>query len=722
MATSGSFTSTFGTNNMYSLIISWTRNSVDIANNKSNVTVTVSLRSGGSSYNINSNVAKSGTLTINGSSTNVSFSCALSGNQTKQIATRTMDIYHNGDGTKSFSMSFSGTIGISFSSGTVNTISVSGTGTLDTIPRTSSFSLNTYSGTLGSTNFIVTINRASTAFTHKVTYRFGGITWVGTTNATTSFSFTPAIGDCSQIPNSTSGTGTVIVETFNGSTWIGSASASITLYVPNSVKPSFSSLRAEVVNAGADVSYGYVQGKSKCRVSIQGAQGAYGSKITSYFITDHIGSDWWSSQIETGVLWSAGQITYGAYIVDSRGRASDAKYVTINIQAYSSPTISGFSAIRCLANGNSSDSGTNAKVTANFSYSSLGGKNKVTGSIYYCVSASFSWVSGGTISSGSTVVVGGNAISASNSYDLRLTVSDNFGSTTKTITIPPQFVLLDFKSGGNGIGIGKISSRDNALEIAMKTYLSKGMHFLPGAGIEWSNDSDGAKIFFESVGDTGTHEQNYLCIQTYDNDAEDILFNHRSYNRDTIINLFRMCPGLSSNVSYQHLRSSHNGQHDLGGSSHRWRTVYAVNAFNTSDVSYKENLKLIEDKNDKIITLSNDDITEENITLNDMREFIKDECDIYRYNYIGQENEEYGFVAQNIAESKVGSKLVVDTNEGYMYSTGTYMGIIVGALKEEIKVRDIELEEQKQINGELNDKVSELEERLAKLEKLLNNE
>ena len=43
------------------------------------------------------------------------------------------------------------------------------------------------------------------------------------------------------------------------------------------------------------------------------------------------------------------------------------------------------------------------------------------------------------------------------------------------------------------------------------------------------------------------------------------------------------------------------------------------------------------------------------------------------------------------------------------------------ALKEEIKIRDKELEEQKEINEGLNEKVNELEERLAKLEKLLNN-
>ena len=156
--------------------------------------------------------------------------------------------------------------------------------------------------------------------------------------------------------------------------------------------------------------------------------------------------------------------------------------------------------------------------------------------------------------------------------------------------------------------------------------------------------------------------------------------------------------------------------------------VYAY--LNTSDVKYKENVILVnENKENTILELSKNkdanilSISDINniVTLDDMRNFIKDDCDIYKYNYKGQNHEEFGFVAQNIVDSKVGNKLIIDTGDGYMYSQGTYVGIVVGALKEEIKIRDKELEEQKEINEGLNEKVNELEERLAKLEKLLNN-
>lgn len=718
MATSGSTYKTFGTNGGYKFILEWKRNSVNVSNNTSNVTVTLYLQSSGSSYTINSSAAKSGSLNINGSATTFTFYAGLSGGQKKQIYTRTVNITHNADGTKSFTMSAAAGIAITFSSGYVSEVDISScSATLDAIGRTSSFSLNTTSGTIGSTNFVVTINRASTSFTHKVIYKFGGINWVGSTNATTSFSFTPAIGDCSQIPNATSGTGSIVVETYSGSTKIGSASKTITLNVPSSVKPTIGSLSASVVADGAATSFGYVQNKSKCQLKINSPSGSYGSTIKSYKITGN-GGTWTTQSTTTGRLTSSGSIKFTATVTDSRGRTSDAKTVTISVQAYSAPSISAFSAARCNSSGTSSSSGTYAKVSATYSYTSLGGKNTVSSKIEYATSGTSSWTNAGAVSSGSSATVGGGAISVANSYQIRLTISDKFNSTSKIVYINPQFVLLNFKEGGKGIGIGKYATTDNRLEIGMRTDINNNIVFNKSSiGLYWQVDTDEALIYFYSTGDAGT--SNCLCFETRDNGDEFFRFRHKDTSGSTY-QLFDI--RQSGLISYRLLRPSANNTYTLGTSSQRWSTVYAVNAFNTSDVQYKENITLVNEgkKNDEASVLSvinNEDI----ITLNDMRNFIKDDCDIYKYNYIGQKNEEFGFVAQNIVKSKVGSKLIVDSDGGYMYSQGTYVGIVVGALKEEIKIRDKELKEQKEINEELNEKVNKLEERLAKLEKLLNN-
>ena len=136
-----------------------------------------------------------------------------------------------------------------------------------------------------------------------------------------------------------------------------------------------------------------------------------------------------------------------------------------------------------------------------------------------------------------------------------------------------------------------------------------------------------------------------------------------------------------------------NSTHDLGSSSKRWRTIYATNALSTSDKKYKENIKYILDKEISTFDLENE------ITKKDIYNFIKNDYKLSKYNYVEQEHEEFGFIAQDLANTKIGDKLIIKTEEGYMYSIGSYLGIIVGALQEEINLRDRQIEElRKEIN------------------------
>lgn len=512
MATSGSFSSSFGTNSKYYIILEWTRNWVDIASNTSNVTVRAYLQSGGSSYTISSSAVKYGTMHINGTDYSFSFYCSLSGNQKKEIYSQTVNIPHNSDGTKSFWMSVSGNIGISFSSGKVNTISTSGTGTLDTIPRTSGFSLSTSTATLGSTTVTINISRASTSFTHNVYFVYGNQTVSISSNAGTSCSFVPDISLSAQTPNSTQGWGTIYVETYSGGAHIGTTSTGLTCYVPASVKPSFTNLGAEVVAAGADTSYGYVQGMSKCKLSIWGATGSYGSTITQCVITG-LGSTWYEWQITTGVLNTAGSITFSAYMVDSRGRASDTKTVTINVQSYSPPYITDFYIARCLSSGTESDSGTYIKVWNKCGYSSLSGKNTMTVSVFYKKSNTANWSSAVASGNNGTVIIGGGGISTSESYDVKVSVSDKFKTVTRSGTVKPKFVTLDFKAGGKGIGIGKQATSD-LLDIEMTTEFSQPVKQKQGSWVHCCSQ-DGATGHYIKIANmtvTATWFNGCLCF------------------------------------------------------------------------------------------------------------------------------------------------------------------------------------------------------------------
>ena len=475
----------FATDNTY--IVYWIeviQNSQNIANNTTNVTVKVWCKRTNTGYTTTGN----GTCycTINGTQYSASITSSQSITSTaRALFTKTMDIAHNSDGTKTLSTSarISHSRFNSTGTGSYNQV-------LTSIPRVSTFSLNTSTATLGSTALTVTINKSSSSFTHKVYYKFGNISVLKYDGSGTSTSFTPSISDCSQIPNAVSGTGQIVVETYNGSTKLGQNSANITLKVPDSVKPSFNGLVAELVANGINTSYGYVQNKSQCKLSISGSVGSYGSSITNYYISGG-GFTGNSATVTTGVLTQSGSITFSAYVTDSRGRKSDTKTVTISVKEYANPKILEFTAQRCLVNGQLDEDGTYAKVYTNYSYSDLSGSNSITASVMYrktgdsdFIKCSEKPVQGGAIA------IGGGNLDTTFAYEVRFELKDNFTTIGQSVTVATSFVTLDFRKGGKGIAIGKASEKDGLFDINMDVDVKGNLtvNGKPvGADVDWNN-------------------------------------------------------------------------------------------------------------------------------------------------------------------------------------------------------------------------------------------
>ena len=475
----------FATDNTY--IVYWIeiiQNSQNIVNNTTNVTVKVWCKRTNTGYTTTGN----GTCycTINGTQYSASITSSQSITSTpRELFTKTMDIAHNSDGTKTLSTSARITHSRFSSTGTGSYNQV-----LTSIPRVSTFSLNTSTVTLGSTALTVTINKSSSSFTHKVYYKFGNINVLKYDGSGTSTSFTPSISDCSQIPNAVSGTGQIVVETYNGSTKLGQNSANITLKVPDSVKPSFNSLVAELVANDINTSYGYVQNKSQCKLSISGSVGSYGSSITNYYISGG-GFTGNSATATTGVLTQSGSITFSAYVTDSRGRRSDTKTVTINVKEYANPKILEFTAQRCLANGQLDEDGTYAKVYTNYSYSNLSGSNSLTASMMYKKTGDSDFIKCAEKPvQGGTIVIGSGNLDTTFAYEVRFELKDNFTTIGQSVTVATSFVTLDFRKGGKGIAIGKASEKDGLFDINMDVDV-KGKFTVNGkpvvVNVDWNN-------------------------------------------------------------------------------------------------------------------------------------------------------------------------------------------------------------------------------------------
>lgn len=455
MASSGSITT--NEKEGRSITLSWTLSSQSIEKNTSTIAWTLkgSGSSGGGSW-VMSGAFKA---VINGN-TVYSSDTRIQLKKDQVIASGSTTIAHNADGTKSFSLSCQAgvyTYAVS--------VTASGTHTLNTIPRASSVSATNVN--MGSATKIA-ISRASSSFTHTLTYKFGSSTGTIVSKTTfTSVSWTPAMSLANQIPKAVSGSCTITCDTYSGSTKVGSKTCTLTLTVPATVKPTITSLGVTRVDGTVPTDWGiYVQSKSKATLTINGAAGSYGSTISSYSISGG-GFSSTESSFTTGFLTTSGTITFTAKVTDSRGRVSDAKTVSISVVAYAAPSFTDYLSQRAISDGTANDDGTYIRSIISYSYSTCENKNTVTRATYYKKSSASTWTNANkSFSSGTAFVFGGGAISTESSYDVKYTITDAFTTVTIYDTVSTAAVLMDFKAGGKGIAIGKVAEKDNVVEIA----------------------------------------------------------------------------------------------------------------------------------------------------------------------------------------------------------------------------------------------------------------
>ena len=209
------------------------KGSQDITNNRTTISWSCGLHPEEQYY---TNAVKMNAVTINGTKVYSGGTYSnITDYQDRTFASGTLIIPHNSDGSKSFTIS--AVRGWIFGNG--DYYGASKTFTLPTIPRASSVSCST--ADIGS-NATISISRASSSFTHTLTYSFGDLTGtIATKTSSTKISWTIPTTFYAQIPNAKSGTGTITCDTYNGSTKIGSKTCSFTATVSKSAsKPTLS--------------------------------------------------------------------------------------------------------------------------------------------------------------------------------------------------------------------------------------------------------------------------------------------------------------------------------------------------------------------------------------------------------------------------------------------------------------------------------------------------
>lgn len=375
-----------------------------------------------------------------------------------------VSIAHSSDGSGSTTLALD-IYGITTSGNNQWHVTLNQSITLTTIPRASSVSSS--GGYIGSA-LSIAINRATSSFTHTLTYAFGSASGTIVSNTqSTSVSWTPPMSLCSQLPSSSSGTCTITCKTYNGSTLIGTSTGTVTLAVPTSVLLEVSAGWAAIAyyNDGTPAAAiaAFVQGYSKVDVTFDishiSTDNAYGATIASYKIT-YNGISVNTSPYRTSIINEAGEISVTCTVIDSRGR-SVSETLTVTVQAYSAPTLSGISVVRCTSDGTASESGTYVKVQATASYSSVNSLNSITLRARYKASGG-TYGDYTTLTSGTALVTGSGAMLITSTYIVEVSVVDALSNAAvSTVYIPTADVSINIKNGGKAVGIGRYVADDD---------------------------------------------------------------------------------------------------------------------------------------------------------------------------------------------------------------------------------------------------------------------
>lgn len=408
------------------------------------------------------------------------------------LFTKTVTITHNSDGSKSVYVS------ASISMNTPLTSSEQGeTFVLYKIPRGSV--INSFSFKNGdiSQGIDVNVTRYSTSYTHNVRLYYNGangniiIDLVANKSATFSSGtqhfdlntssnawFLESVYNA--MTNSSSGTFTLYINTWNGSTQVAtwtSKQAKGTL--PQSLVPSIENVTISRVDGDVPSEWGfYIQGKSKCILTAIGASSPYGASIKSYtFSGGGYSSTQTTNSFTTGFLNSSGTNNFTVTATDTRDRSvtktfSEYPELSINVVPYFVPIIKTATSERCTSLGEKldNDESTSFLSTLTIDYASCNGKNSVGVKVRYKKTTDLEsdWSIYTEIPSNK--ICGNGNLVVDSAYDIQYLIYDYFGSfPTPTFDyVSSVEYWLHCKRGGKGAGFGKAATDDLLLDSAWK--------------------------------------------------------------------------------------------------------------------------------------------------------------------------------------------------------------------------------------------------------------
>lgn len=440
----------------------------------------------------------------------------LGAGQTQQLLDETYKVWHDDDGNKRFGImaQLNGQGGYS-----PNTLVINGFD-VDVPPIARASTSDGFEAYFGQ-QVTINIDKKNDAFRHKVLYKFGVKSGVIGENVDTSVTWTVPTSLTSELGTDKKHNGTLVIETYSGSTKIGQVEYGIVLKINDTngdVKPTFQGITLtetnQVVRNVMGSNTTFLQILSNIQCTFVGAVGSFGIGIKRYH-AEIVGKN---TSIDDnngrfGIMNFTGDLTISAYVVDERGLKSDVKSVNIRVLPYFSPTIF-FTADRVGQNASQIKLSTTYKV-ANLKVDGVQ-KNSVS------VKFSISEDSGRTfvLNEGSNSNFGSNQtveevnrigiltgdFSPKNTYTIRATISDKLSPPVSyDVPVSTEQVVMEYDR--NGVGIGKVRVKYK-VEVA------------PG---DVSIDDGVYRIKDKEIQNHQLTEKNGTCLKVNSGDANNLL-------------------------------------------------------------------------------------------------------------------------------------------------------------------------------------------------------
>lgn len=266
----------------------------------------------------------------------------------------------------------------------------------------------------------------------------------------------------------------LLVETYNGSTYVGASTLQLSLAVPTNVVPSLTVALSDPTNVSTTYG-GYVQLRSKLKVALT-ASGAQGSTIKTYSVK--VGSIYAGASATgtTDYLPDAGTLTVTCSVTDSRGRTTT-KTQSITVLAYARPTVSAITAARCNANGTANRAGIYGKVTFSGAITSLSAKNTAAYAVQYREVGAEDWTTAGRPAAGEYTPTDVSVVFAadkSKRYEVRVVATDAWESVGSSLRdLPAAYALYHLAKHLLSVGLGRLCDKANAIQVGLSAYFDR---------------------------------------------------------------------------------------------------------------------------------------------------------------------------------------------------------------------------------------------------------